>query len=113
MKMTREHYEELAAKRDSEEELTDEDRRFLKMYESPKPSGGPVAGTLAYDLVNGETQDAHELAEEVPYEDLKVAELKTEIAERNKDRADEDKIDPKGTKEELVDRLYADDESGE
>ena len=56
--MTREHYEELKAKRDSEVELTDEDRRFLKMYEAPKvPAGGPIAGTAAYDAATSERSD--------------------------------------------------------
>lgn len=104
MKMTREHYEELATKRDSGKELTDEDRRFLKMYESPKPAGGPVAGTHAYDLVHGEQPESEEDDElgKGKYEGLTYAEVQKQAKDRG--------VNAGGTHEEIVARLVEADE---
>ena len=58
--------------------------------------------------------DEEEDAEEAPpYESWKKQELVDEINERNKDRDAEDKLDASGNKDELVARLYADDELAE
>lgn len=53
MKYTQEHYEELVARREAGE-ASDEDNRFLKMYERPKPSGGSVRDTAVYDAATAE-----------------------------------------------------------
>lgn len=54
-----------------------------------------------------------EVEEAPPYETWKKQELVDEINERNNGRADADKIDANGTKEDLARRLYADDEAPE
>src|SRR5688572_15588949 len=62
----------------------------------------------------GEWEDDDEEVEEAPpYEQWKKTELIDEINERNSTREDEDKIDSSGTKDDLVARLYRDDESSE
>jgi hypothetical protein len=60
----------------------------------------------------GEWDDDEEAENEElpPYEAYTKAELIDEINDRNKERADDDKIDASGKKEDLVARLYADDE---
>jgi hypothetical protein len=57
-----------------------------------------------------EDEESEEVEEAPPYEQWKKAELIDEVNERNAGREDDDKIDSSGTKDELVARLYADDE---
>jgi hypothetical protein len=56
------------------------------------------------------TDAASESAEEDSYEDWKLEDLKAEIDTRNDGRPADQKLSKTGTKQDLVDRLYADDE---
>lgn len=100
--------------------LDDDTRKFL--YSRGKD---PLVAELDRQYANyefrvnelkakGEWDDEEEddVEEAPPYEQWKKTELIDEINERNADRAS-DKIDAGGTKEDLVARLYADDEATE
>lgn len=100
--------------------LDDDTRKFL--YSRGKD---PLVAELDRQYANyefrvnelkakGEWDDEEDddVEEAPPYEQWKKTELIDEINERNADRAS-DKIDAGGTKEDLVARLYADDEATE
>lgn len=97
--------------------LSDDVRKFL--YSRGKD---PLVAELDRQYANyqfrvnelkdaGEWEEDEDVEDAPPYEQWKKPELVDEINERNADREDADKIDVSGTKDELVARLYADDEA--
>jgi hypothetical protein len=90
MEFTKADYDERKARIDAGQG-SDEDRRLVKLYERPKPSGGPVEDTAEYN------RQADEAEAEVKYADATHADLKAQAKERG--------LLTSGTKDELVARL--------
>lgn len=101
--------------------LSDEQRKFLysrgkdplvaeldRQYENYQFRVNELKAKGEWD----DDEDAGEIEEAPPYESWTKNELIAEIAERNEGRVD-DVIDAKGNKDELVARLYADDEAND
>lgn len=96
MEFTKKDYEDRKSRIDAGEG-SDEDRRLVKLYESTKPSGGPVADTAEYDARIADQEAA------ARYDGKTQADLKAEAKERG--------LATGGTKEDLVARLkQADDQ---
>jgi hypothetical protein len=64
----------------------------------------PVSATLVQEVPSSETEPAP------PYEQWSKTELQEEVDARNEGRPDDQKLNRAGTKEELSQRLYDDDE---
>jgi hypothetical protein len=95
MEFTKADYDERKARIDAGQG-SDEDRRLVKLYERPKPSGGPVEDTAEYNRQADEAEAEVKYAE-VKYADATHADLKAQAKERG--------LSTSGTKDELVARL--------